>query len=97
MLIAGAALLIIIALVMLIFAMDSSAGYEALYTDLTDKDAAAIIEKLEEDKISYKLKLIMAPTILVPAGQKYKTRINLASQNLPHGDAGLELFFRKQF
>lgn len=95
-LIAGAALLIIIALVMLIFAKDSSAGYEALYTDLTDKDAAAIIEKLEEDKISYKL-ADNGTTILVPAEQKYKTRINLASQNLPHGDAGLELFLESSF
>ncbi|NLB89478.1 MAG: flagellar M-ring protein FliF, partial [Syntrophomonadaceae bacterium] len=93
---AGAVLLIVVALVMVIFTRDNTGGYEALYTDLTDKDAAAIIEKLEEDKISYKL-ADNGTTILVPADQKYKTRINLASQNLPHGDAGLELFLESSF
>lgn len=95
-LIAGAFLLIVVALLMVILTKDSTSGYEALYTDLTEKDAAAIIEKLEEDKISYKL-TDSGTTILVPSEQKYKTRLNLASQNLPHGEAGLELFLESSF
>lgn len=95
-LIAGAVLLIVVALSMVIFGRDNTGGYEALYTDLTEKDAAAIVEKLEEDKISYKL-VDNGTTILVPSEHKYKTRLNLASQNLPHGEAGLELFLESSF
>lgn len=95
-LISGALMLAVVALVMLIVTKDSYGGYEVLYTDLTEKDAAAIVEKLEEDKVSYRI-TDNGNTILVPADQKYKARLNLASQNLPRGEAGLELFQESNF
>ncbi len=95
-LIAGAAMLIITTVAILAISNDSTRKYEILYTDLTEKDAAAIVEKLDEDKINYKLSDNGA-TIAVPAEQKYKARLNLASQNLPRGEAGLELFLESSF
>lgn len=95
-LISGALMLVIIALVMLIVTKDSYGGYEVLYTDLTEKDAAAIVEKLDEDKVPYRI-TDNGGTVLVPADKKYKARLNLASQNLPRGEAGLELFLESSF
>ncbi len=95
-LISGAAILIIISVAILFLTKDTYKGYEVLYTELAEKDAAAIVEKLEEDKINYYLK-DNGSTILVPAAQKYKARLNLASQNLPRGEAGLELFSESSF
>ncbi len=95
-LIAGGAMLIIATLAVLTITSDPNSGYEVLYTELDDKDAAAMVEKLNEDKISYKLD-DNGTTILVPAQEKYKARLNLASQNLPRGEAGLELFLESSF
>ncbi|HZK43325.1 MAG TPA: flagellar basal-body MS-ring/collar protein FliF [Syntrophomonadaceae bacterium] len=94
--IAGALALVIIAIVIFSLTRDATSGYEALYTDLAEKDAAAIIEKLDEDKASYQI-TDNGTTIMVPPDQKYKTRLNLASQNLPRGDAGLEIFMESSF
>ncbi len=95
-LISGATILVIISIAMLIITKDTHKGYEVLYTELTEKDAAAIVEELEEEKINYHL-TDNGTTILVPSAQKYKARLNLASQNLPRGEAGLELFMESSF
>jgi flagellar M-ring protein FliF len=92
----GIGLLIVIALVILLFSGRSSQSMEVLYTDLTDKDAAAIVEKLEEEKIPYQLE-DQGTTILVPPGVKYTTRLKLAAEDLPKGQAGLELFRTSSF
>lgn len=91
----GAALMIIIAVTVL--AVNSNqVQYETLYTDLSEKDAAAIVEQLEEDKIQYKLE-DNGTTILVPADVKYQTRLKMAGENLPQGQAGFELFQQNNF
>lgn len=91
----GAALLIIIALIVLA-ANIGKVPYETLYTDLSEKDAAAIVDKLNEAKIDYKLEN-NGTTILVPAQLKYNTRLKMAGENLPQGQAGFELFQQKSF
>lgn len=65
--------------------------YEPLYTQLSDKDAAAIVAKLGELGTPYQLE-DNGQTILVPAEAKYNTRLKLAEQNLPQGESGFELF-----
>jgi flagellar M-ring protein FliF len=69
---------------------------EVLYSDLTPKDAAAIIEKLDEERITYQLEN-EGTTVLVPSDSKYTTRLKLAAENLPQGQAGLELFRETSF
>jgi len=92
---AGAVLLLLSTLV---FAASKSGGgqYEVLYTDLSQKDAAAIVEKLDEEKIAYNL-ADNGSTIMVPAEFKYTTRLKLASENLPLGEVGFELFRESSF
>lgn len=92
----GAALSIIIALLVWGLGGHSSQPMEVLYTDLTEKDAAAIVEKLDEQKVPYQLE-DQGTTILVPQDLKYSTRLKLASENLPLGQAGLELFHESSF
>lgn len=65
--------------------------YEPLYTQLSDKDAGAIVAKLEEEGTPYRLE-DNGGTILVPTEVKYNTRLKLAEQNLPQGESGFELF-----
>ncbi len=65
--------------------------YEPLYTQLSDKDAGAIVAKLEEAGTPYRLE-DNGGTILVPTQVKYNTRLKLAEQNLPQGESGFELF-----
>ncbi|MDD3023431.1 MAG: flagellar basal-body MS-ring/collar protein FliF [Syntrophomonadaceae bacterium] len=92
----AAALLIIAAVVILALSVGQETAYEVLYTELDKKDAAQIIAKLDEDKIPYKLEN-SGTTILVSPVNKDKTRLQLASENLPRGETGFELFQESQF
>lgn len=95
-LIGGASLLILIALIALIIGAENKNQFDVLYTGLGEKDAADIVAKLDEYKVNYKLQ-DQGSTILVPADQKYKIRLNLASDNLPRSESGFELFQESSF
>lgn len=84
-------LALIICIVAVAWASATRVKYEPLYTQLSDKDAGAIIAKLDEARTSYRLE-DNGSTILVPAEVKYNTRLKLAEQNLPQGESGFELF-----
>lgn len=92
----GAVLFVLIALLLLLVGGQGHQTMEVLYADLAAKDAAAIVEKLDEEKVAYKLE-DNGSTILVPSDLKYSTRLKLASENLPQGQAGLELFRETSF
>lgn len=92
----GAVLFVLIALLLLLAGGQGHQTMEVLYADLAAKDAAAIVEKLDEEKVAYKLE-DNGSTILVPSDLKYSTRLKLASENLPQGQAGLELFRETSF
>ncbi|MDD3023967.1 MAG: flagellar basal-body MS-ring/collar protein FliF [Syntrophomonadaceae bacterium] len=92
---AGAIIFIVIAASVL-FVGNKQAPYEVLYTELGEKDASAIVAKLDEYKTPYKLDND-GTTILVPPADKYTTRLKLAGANLPMGVAGLELFQTNNF
>ncbi|HBQ86201.1 MAG TPA: flagellar M-ring protein FliF [Syntrophomonas sp.] len=91
----GAALMIVIAVAVLAF-NSRQVQYEVLYNDLSEKDAAAIVDQLNENKTPYKLEENGA-TILVPSEVKYQTRLKMAGENLPQGQAGFELFQQNNF
>src|SRR3989304_2673933 len=68
--------------------------YQPLYPHLTPEEAAAIVEKLKEDKVPYHL-AADGTSILVPSGKKYDVRLGLAAEGLPRGGAiGFEIFDR---
>lgn len=67
--------------------------YRAVYSGMDEKDAAAIVELLQKEKIPYKLQ--DAGTVLVPEDQVYAVRLTLASADIAPGNGqGFELFDR---
>src|SRR5579884_199543 len=66
--------------------------YAPVFSRLDDRDAAAIVAKLKEAKVPYRLDDGGA-TILVPATQVHEIRLQLAGEGLPQsGTVGMELF-----
>jgi flagellar M-ring protein FliF len=70
---------------------------QALYTQLTMADAAAITAKLREMQVPYSIEGD-GTTILVPSSMVYDTRLRLATEGLPQGGGvGFELFDQGSF
>lgn len=65
--------------------------YSVLYSDLSSSDAGAVVQRLKELKIGYRLD---GSTISVsPPSQVHELRLSLASEGLPKtGSVGYELF-----
>jgi len=74
-------------------------SYVALFSGLSLEDASAVVSKLKESKIPYKLEM-NGTTICVPKKKVYDVRLLLASQNaLPGGGGGVgfELFDKTSY
>jgi flagellar M-ring protein FliF len=77
-----------------VFLMNWAANpeFHPLYSHLDANDAGVIISRLKDEKIPYRL-TANGSTILIPQELIYETRMNLASEGLPHGGSmGFELF-----
>jgi flagellar M-ring protein FliF len=75
----------------------SEPEYRPLFTNLTPDDAAAIVNKLKDERVPYRL-LAGGSSIAVPAEQVHESRLRLASEGLPKGGGiGFELFDRANF
>lgn len=93
---AGAALLVVAALVIL--SSGTASSYEVLYSELDAKTASQVAAKLDEYKVGYQLQEGQeGTTILVPSEQKNSTRLKLAGDNLPQSESGFELFQTTNF
>ena len=93
------ALLVVVALVMtagiLLVTWTQKADFQLLYSNLSEEDSGAIVQKLNELKIPYSTS---GGGIMVPADKVYEVRIQLASQGLPQGGGvGFELFDKTSF
>ncbi|NLW90330.1 MAG: flagellar M-ring protein FliF [Syntrophomonadaceae bacterium] len=87
---------LIIAIVFLILSSNTTTPYEVLYAELDQKDASAVTAKLDELKVPYELEN-NGTTIMVAPDVKDSTRLKLAAENLPSGEAGFELFSATNF
>lgn len=71
------------------------ADYQLLFSNLSQEDGGAIIQKLTELRVPYKTE---GGGIMVPADKVYELRLQLASQGLPQGGGvGYELFDKTSF
>ena len=71
--------------------------YRTLFSNLSIEDSGKIIAKLEEKKVLYKVSS-SGESILVPAEDVSKLRLELASSGLPqNGGVGFEIFDKKSF
>ncbi len=93
------ALLVVITLVItagiLLMTWSQKADQQLLFANLSEEDAGAIIQKLNEQKIPYTTE---GGGIMVPGDKVYEVRLQLASQGLPQGGGvGFELFDKTSF
>ncbi len=66
--------------------------YGVLYGNLSNKDAAQVVQALQKDDISYRIDPNTG-AVMVPAEKVHAARLQLAGQGLPKGTAaGFELF-----
>lgn len=65
--------------------------YAPLFTNLQQQEAAAVVEKLKELKVSYQL-AGEGTTILVPKDKIYQLRLDMASSGIFNSGKGFELF-----
>ena len=94
-LIYGAVVALAIAGLVAVFLWAGSTDYRVLYTGLSDDDMSAIITKLREKRIPYKVE---AGLIKVPEDRLYEVRIELAGEGLPRGGGvGFEIFDKTGF
>lgn len=85
------------ALVVLIGMVASRPRMSVLFSGLEKEDAGAIVQKLTERKVPYKLSAD-GGTIEVPASKVYNLRLEMATQGLPQGGSvGFELFDKSNF
>lgn len=67
--------------------------YGVLFSNLSEADAAMVVEKLQDEKIGYRLANEGKTIEITPARIVHETRLELASAGLPKGDqVGFELF-----
>lgn len=67
-------------------------SYQALFTDLRQAEAAAIVGQLEKESMDYRL-ADGGTTVLVPEGQVDAIRLKMVQQEVPlQGGVGFELF-----
>ena len=67
-----------------------------LFTDLEAKDAGEIVGKLKEMKVSHEIGA-NGSAIMVQSKDVYRVRLELASQGLPRGNKGFEIFEQSKF
>jgi len=75
---------LIAASVALFMSMPKSGDDKVLFSNLNDKDGAAIVASLQQMQVPYKYSE-GGGAILVPAGMVHDTRLKLAGQGLPKG------------
>ncbi len=89
----GGIVALILAFVGISFWYGSKPEYVPLYTNLETKDAGDVVNSLKETGVPYELiEDKRGATILVPVTQVHDLRLSLASEGLPRGNKGFELF-----
>ncbi len=72
-------------------------NYQPLFQQLTPEDASAIVEELETRDVNYQL-AEDGQTIMVPADDVHRMRLEMAAEGLPEqGLVGFEIFDETQF
>ncbi len=80
----------------LLYSWMQRVDYQLLYSNLSEDDAASIVQGLKEKRIPYRLE--SGGAVLVPSDKVYDVRLQLASEGLPHGGGvGFELFDKTNF
>ncbi|MCI7613631.1 MAG: flagellar M-ring protein FliF [Selenomonadaceae bacterium] len=89
----GGAVLLVAAIVAASFAFGGKPDMVPLFTNMETKDAGEVAAKLKETKVNYEVQETkQGTTILVPAADVHEARLSLATEGLPRGNKGFEIF-----
>lgn len=89
----GVAVLLLVVILGTSFWYGSKPDMVPLFTNMETKDAGEVASKLKESKVEYKVQQgSKGTTILVPSARVDTLRLDLASQGLPRGPKGFEIF-----
>ena len=89
----GAAAFVLIAILGGSYWYGSKPDMVPLFTGMETKDAGEVAAKLKESKIQYQVQETQkGTTILVPSKNVDSARLDLATQGLPRGQKGFEIF-----
>lgn len=90
-------IMLVIAGFAVMFFWANQENYQVLFSDLSQKDGNAILTKLKEKNIPYKIGA-QGSVIKVPAEKIYELRLFLSGQGLPNGGtSGFEIFDNPDF
>ncbi len=93
----GSLILVMVAGFTAMFIWANKTEYKPAYTELTEDDAAAVVAKIKELKIPYKIKG-GGSIVMVPASKVYDVRLDLAKDGIPKGSGvGYEIFDKTDF
>ena len=91
--IVGSAAAFLLLLLGISFWYGSKPDMVPLYTNLETKDAGDVVNQLKESGVPYTVdETKTGTTIFVPASQVHDARLELATNNLPRGNKGFEIF-----
>lgn len=92
----GSAFLLFAAILVWSYWWGSRPEYVPLFTNMDAKDAGEVAAKLKEMKIPYEIGG-NGTSIMVSSKDVYRIRLDLASQGLPRGNKGFEVFDQNKF
>ena len=92
----GSALLLFVAILGWSYWWGSRPEYVPLFTNMDAKDAGEVAAKLKEQKVPYEIGG-NGTAIMVSSKDVYRIRLDLASQGLPRGNKGFEIFDQTKF
>jgi flagellar M-ring protein FliF len=92
---AAAGIIMTVFIVMVFWAKTEE--FQLLYSNLSSEDASAIVTKLKEKRVPYKISA-GGDSIMVPSRDVYELRLQLAGEGLPQGSGvGFEIFDKTSF
>jgi flagellar M-ring protein FliF len=92
----GSAVLVFVLLITWSVLWGGRVEYVPLFTGMDAKDAGEVAAKLKEAKVAYEIGG-NGTSIMVSAKDVYKVRLEMASQGLPRGSKGFEIFDQTKF
>src|SRR3990172_1248659 len=91
-----AAGIVLTAMIVMVF-LAQKQDFQLLYSNLSSEDASAIISKLKDKRIQYKISAD-GTSIMVSSRDVYEMRLQLAGEGLPQGSGvGFEIFDKTSF